>query len=109
MAFISCSVAMCYTKYVNFIEFLMDFGISDDILDTILITDKTLLHFKPSQLGQILCVNTGFSQARHKYRFITLQSQFLSTAILIVRYVATEHFVGIEAVATYCPPQYKCM
>ena len=60
-------------KSVNFIEFLMDFGISDDILDTTLITDKKLLHFKPSQLGQILCVNTGFSQARHKYRFITLQ------------------------------------
>ena len=38
---------MCYAKYVNFIEFLMDFGIPDDILDTIatLITDKKLLHF----------------------------------------------------------------
>ena len=102
---------MCYAKSVNFIEFLMDFSISDDILVTVLIIDKKLLHFKPSQLGQILyiCVNTGFSQACHKYRFITLQSQFHSTAILIVRYVATEHFVGIKAVATYCPPQYKCM
>ena len=100
---------MCYAKSVNFIEFLMDFGISDDILVTVLIMDKKLLHFKLSQLSQILCVNTGFSQARHKYRFITLRSQFLSTAILIVRYVATEHFVGIKAVATYCPPQYKCM
>ena len=25
---------MCYAKSVNFIEFLMDFGISDDILDS---------------------------------------------------------------------------
>ena len=38
----------------------MDFGISDDILVTVLIIDKKLLHFKPSQLGQILCVNTGY-------------------------------------------------
>ena len=59
---------MCYAESVNFIEFLMDFGISDGILVTVLIIDK-LLHFKPSQLGQILCVNTGFSQARYKYRF----------------------------------------
>ena len=77
---------MRYAKSVNFIEFLMDFGISDDILVTVLIIDKKLLHFKPSQLGQILCVNTGFSQACHKYKFITLQSQFLSSAILMVRY-----------------------
>ena len=55
---------MCYAKSVNFVEFLMDFGISDDILVTVLIIDKKLLHFKPSQLGQILCVNTGFSQAQ---------------------------------------------
>ena len=33
----------------------------DDILDTIRITDKKLLHFKLSKLGQILCVDkTGF-------------------------------------------------
>ena len=71
------------------------------------ITDKKLLHFKLSQVGQILGVNIGFSQARHKYRLITLQSQFLSTAILMVKYVVTKHFVGIKAVATYCPPQYN--
>ena len=41
---------MCYAKSVNFIEFLMDFGISND---TVLIIDKKLLHFKPSHLGQI--------------------------------------------------------
>ena len=32
---------MCYAKSVNFIEFLMYFDIFDDILDTILITDKS--------------------------------------------------------------------
>ena len=56
---------MCYAKSLNFIEFLMDFGISDDIIVTVLTTDKKLLHFKLLQLGQILCVNTGFSQACH--------------------------------------------
>ena len=53
---------MCNTESVNFIEFLMDFYIYGDGLDTILITDKMLLHFKLSRLGQILCVDkTGFS------------------------------------------------
>ena len=75
-------------------------------LDTIWIIDKKLLHFKPSQLGQILCVNTAPSQIQVYH---SLQSQFLSTAISMARYVATEHFVGIKAVATYCPPQYICM
>ena len=31
---------MCYPKSVSFIEFLMDFCIHDEILDTILSTDK---------------------------------------------------------------------
>ena len=47
---------MCYPKSVNFIEFLMDFCIYDDILDTIHNTDKTLLHFKHLKSGQILRV-----------------------------------------------------
>ena len=51
---------MCYAKFVNFIEVFMDFGIPDNIVDTILITDKKLLHFKFSRLDQILCFNTGF-------------------------------------------------
>ena len=52
---------MYYAKVVSFIELLMDFCMYDDILDTILITDKKLLHFKLSKLGQILCVDkTGF-------------------------------------------------
>ena len=45
---------MCYPKSVNFIEFLMDFCIYDDILDTIQVTGKTLLHVKLSKSGQIL-------------------------------------------------------
>ena len=34
----------------------MDYCISDDMLDTILITNKKLLHFKLSKLGEILHV-----------------------------------------------------
>ena len=49
MAPISCSVAMCYPKYVSFIVFLTDFCIYDDILDT---TVKNSLHFKLSKSGQ---------------------------------------------------------
>ena len=39
---------MCYPKSGNFIEFLMDFCICDDILVMIQITDKKVLHFKLS-------------------------------------------------------------
>ena len=57
---------MCYPKSVSLIEFLMDFCIFDDISDTMWITDKKLLHFKPSKSGQILCVdNTGFPRPGH--------------------------------------------
>ena len=35
----------------------MDFCIYDDILDTIQIIDKKLLHFKLLKSGQILCVD----------------------------------------------------
>ena len=59
---------MCYPKSVNFIEFLMDFCICDDVLHTIQITDKKLLHFKLSKLGQILCVDrTCFPRPGHIY------------------------------------------
>ena len=59
---------MCYPNSVNLIEFLMDFCIYDDILDTILITDKKLLHFKLSKSGHILCVDkTCFPRAGHIY------------------------------------------
>ena len=84
MAFISSSICAMQN-----LSIFIDFGISDDIVVMVLIIDKKLLHFKPSQLGQILCVNTSSSQARHKYRFITLQSYFLSTDILMVRYVCS--------------------
>ena len=45
-------LCMYYAKAVSFIELFMDFCMYDDILDTILITDKKLLHFKLSKLGQ---------------------------------------------------------
>ena len=62
---------MCYPKSVNFIEFLMDFCIYDDVLHTIQNTDKTLLHFKLSKLGQILRVDkTCFPRPSHIYKFI---------------------------------------
>ena len=57
---------MCYPKSVSFIEFRMDFWIYDDIVDTIPITDKKLLHFKLSKLGQILHVDkTYFPRPGH--------------------------------------------
>ena len=59
---------MCYPKSLNFNEILMDFCIYDDILDTIQITDKKLLHFKCSKLGQILHVDkTCFPRPGHIY------------------------------------------
>ena len=59
---------MCYPKSGNFIEFLMEFYIYDNILNTIHITGKRLLHFKLSKSGQILCVdNTCFPRPGHNY------------------------------------------
>ena len=59
---------MCYPISVSFIEFLMEFCIYDDILDTIWITDKKLLHFKLSKLGKILHVDkTSFPRPSHIY------------------------------------------
>ena len=57
---------MCYPNSVNFIEFLIDFCTYDDVLDTIQITDKKLLHFKLSKSGQILRVDkTCFPRPGH--------------------------------------------
>ena len=57
---------MCYPASVNFIEFLMEFCIYDDILDTIQISDKKLLHFKLSKSGHVLCVDkTCFLRSGH--------------------------------------------
>ena len=64
---ISCSIAMCYPKSVSFNEFLTDFCIYDDIVDTIRITDKKLLHFKLLKSSQILYVDkTGFPKPGHQ-------------------------------------------
>ena len=58
---------MSYPESINFIEFLMDFCIYDDILRTIQVTDKKLLHFKLSKSGQILRVDkTCFPRPGHK-------------------------------------------
>ena len=68
--YISCSVYAIYPKSVSFIEFLMDFCIYNDILDTIWITDNILLHFnrsKSSPILRVVCVvdkTAWFSQAR---------------------------------------------
>ena len=68
---------MCYPKLVNFIAFLMDFCIYDDILGMIQITDKKLLHVKLSKLGQILHVDkTCFPRPSHI--FCTEMNQRLS-------------------------------
>ena len=57
---------MCYPNSVNFIEFLMDFCIYDDIFIMIQITDKMLLHFKLSESGQFLHVDkTCFPRPSH--------------------------------------------
>ena len=57
---------MCYPNSFNFIEFLMDWCIYDDILDTIQIIDKKLLHVKLSKSGQILYVDkTCFPRPGH--------------------------------------------
>ena len=43
---------MCYPNSVTFNEFLMNFCICDDILDTIQEIDKRLMHFKLSKLDK---------------------------------------------------------
>ena len=59
---------VCYPKSVSFIEFLMEFCMYDDILDTIWITNKKLLHFKLSKSDQILSVDkTSFPRPDHSY------------------------------------------
>ena len=59
---------MRYPNSVDFIEFLMDFCIYDNILDTIQIINKKLLHFKLLKSGQILCVDkTCFPRPGHIY------------------------------------------
>ena len=61
---------MCYSKSVNFIEFLMDFCVYDDTSDMIQITDKKLLHFKLAKSGQILHVDkTCFPRLGHIYSY----------------------------------------
>ena len=77
---------MCYPKSVNFIEFLIDCCIYDDILDMIEITDKKLLHVKLSKLGQILHVDkTCFPRPGHKYN---KRNSCLSSTVVFSYYLA---------------------
>ena len=60
---------MCYSKLVHFTELIMDFCIHDNVVDTIQITDKKLLHFKLSKSGDILCVDKNiFPRLGHIYK-----------------------------------------
>ena len=57
---------MSYPQSDTFIEFVMDFCLYDDILDTIQITDKKLLHFELTKSGKILHVDkTCFPRPGH--------------------------------------------
>ena len=61
-------LCMCYQNSANFVEFLMDFCMYDDISDMIQITGKKLLHFKLSKSGQFLHVDkTCFPRPSHIY------------------------------------------
>ena len=57
MMAISCDLYMYACSMYVYMCVVMDFCIYYDILDTIMITDKMLLHFKHSKLGQILHVD----------------------------------------------------
>ena len=71
MPSISCSACTSYAGSIVFIEFFMDFCIYNDILDTIWITDKSLLHFKFSKSGQILRVDKSSFPGSHIYIFLS--------------------------------------
>ena len=61
MMAVSCDLYMYACSMYVYTCVVMDFCIYYDILDTIMITDKMLLHFKHSKLSQILHVDkTGF-------------------------------------------------
>ena len=67
MACIFCSSCACYPKVLLNSSWISAY-VYDDILDTIQVTDKKLLHFKFSKSGQILSVDkTCFSRPGHIY------------------------------------------
>ena len=58
--------SMCYTKSVNFIEFLMESSMCDEVFVTIHIKDENLSSFGSIKFGQILCLDkTGFLRPGH--------------------------------------------
>ena len=67
MAPMYCPVYSYYPKSVSFIEFLMNFCIYDDILNTMQITDKSYYILNSQNEVKILCVDkTGFPRHGHK-------------------------------------------
>ena len=92
---------MSYPKSFSFIEFPMDFCMHGDILNTIQITDKRLLHFKLKKSGQILHVDmTCFPRPSHIqicqlviyiYIYIYICTQVASQLVRMSTYIVTVH------------------
>ena len=91
---------ICYPKSISFIEFLMDFCIYDDILDTIWIANKKLLHFKLSKSGQILHLDkTYFPRPGHIYDLnidLFMIPVYSECSIRVYRIVNTVHCILIK-------------
>ena len=61
----------------------MDCCIYDDILDTLQVRDKKVLHFKFSKSGQILLVDkTCFPRPGHKFYYLTIAKQVFMEKLL---------------------------
>ena len=85
---------MCYPESVNFMEFLMEFCIYDDLLDTIQITDKKLLYFKLSKSGQIFRVDkTCFPRPGHNL-ICNKRPQRVANTISNQNYFHSYSFIG---------------
>ena len=107
MATISYSVcAMQNLLVFSNNKFLMDFCIYDDILDTMLSTDKKLLCFKLSKLGYILHVKrllflgpvTNIEE--YNYNYCSIVILFILCAL--VSTTKQDCVIGIHLLVTYC-------
>ena len=95
---------MCYTKSGNCIEFLMDFCICDDVLHMIQITDKKLLHFKLSKLGQNLRVDkTCFPRPSHIYFYKLIEKEETKVR-LVCNYL--HHSITLTCMCIHMHPIY---
>ena len=94
---------MRYPKSVNFIEFLMDFCIYDDIFNIIQITNKKLLHFKLSKSGQILRVDkTCFPRPSHILTQTFCQVEITMHVLLIKPLLATYTSILLQRQSYLC-------